>query len=169
MQNQLLRLSLACAEATQAGTCFPAMTVWTQSTRRLQSPHMWLYTVWQTGTKVLEEHAPTTLRVEEVTLVSKMQAPGSSKMLISIYQAKRRHIPGDYNLTIHHHENLTSHKLHTVVTQWLTKLILLLEERNTFKPQHRHQLQCTHDPVHWNVDKNISNLDISCAAALYSF
>jgi hypothetical protein len=122
--------------------------------------------VWQIGTKVLEEHAPTTFRVE-VTLVLKMQAQGSSKMLTSIYQTKRRHISRDHNLSIHCHENLTSEKLHTVVTQWLTKLLLV--ERNTFKLQHRHQLQRAHDPVHWNVDDNISNLDISCAATLYSF
>lgn len=41
----------------------------------------------------------------------KTEATGTSKTLVHIYQATWQHIPQDFNLNIHHHENLICHSL----------------------------------------------------------
>jgi hypothetical protein len=48
--------------------------------------------------------------LEEIIFFTlKMEAAGSFKLLVAVYQATRCHIPEDHNLNIHCHGNLKSH------------------------------------------------------------
>jgi hypothetical protein len=62
--------------------------------------------VWHASTTILEEPAPSVFRVKIDYLEDK--AADSSKMLVSIYQAKLSHIPEHCNPNIQCHENLKS-------------------------------------------------------------